>query len=66
MKKKELTYEEAIEQVEILIEQIENNQIGMDELSEAIRKASDHLSFCKKKLHQVDEEVKQILEKSEA
>lgn len=64
MKKKELTYEEAMQQVEMLMEKIENNRIGMNELSETIKKASEYLTYCKEKLRQVDEEVEQILKET--
>ncbi len=65
MKKKELTYEEAIQKVELLMNKIENNEIGMNELSETIKEASDYLSFCKNKLHLVDQEIEQILKENE-
>lgn len=60
-----LTYEEAIQQVELLIAQIENNEISIDDLAEKIRLASEYLSFCKEKLHKVNEEIEKVLKETE-
>ena len=60
-----LTYEEAIQQVELLIAQIENNEVSMDDLAEKIRLASEYLHFCKEKLHKVNEEIEKVLKETE-
>lgn len=62
VKKKELTYEVAMEQLKAIIENLENNSLGIDSLSKELEKAQALLAFCKERLGQVEQEVKTVLE----
>jgi exodeoxyribonuclease VII small subunit len=60
-KKTELNYDAAIEELEEIINGLEDESIGVDELSDRIKRAAELIQFCKAKLYRTDEEVKEIL-----
>jgi len=62
MAKKEQTYTEALAEVEKIIAQLESNELDVDKMVVAVKRASDLLQFCREKLHSIDEEVKKIVE----
>lgn len=59
------TYKEAIEKLQRIITDIENNDPDVDVLSEKVREATRLIKLCKEKLFKADEEVKKILEELE-
>ncbi len=61
MAKKAVTYNEAIAEIEDILEQMENEEMDVDELSAKVRKVSELLKICRKKLTQTEEEVEKIL-----
>ncbi len=61
MAKKKLTYSQAIEEIEDIIAQIENNEIGIDELPQNVSRVAELLKFCKAQLRETEEEVDKIL-----
>ena len=61
----ELTYSAALAELQQLAEDLENDEISIDELSDKIKRASKLLEFCQTKLRSTDEEVKKILAKME-
>ncbi len=61
--KQELKYEEAVHQLEVIVDKLENNELGIDELSEELKKAQQLIQLCKDKLTKTDAEIKKILDK---
>lgn len=61
MAKKALTYNEAIAEIEDILVQMENEEMDVDELSVKVKKVSELLKTCRKKLTQTEEEVEKIL-----
>ncbi len=61
MAKKALTYNEAIAEIEDILVQMENEEMDVDELSAKVKKVSELLKTCRKKLTQTEEEVEKIL-----
>lgn len=61
MSKKQLTYNEAIAEIERIINQIENQELDIDELSSNVKRVAELLRFCKLKLRNTEEEVQKIL-----
>lgn len=61
MTKKKLSYKEAIQEVEEILQQIENEELDVDELSEKVKKAATLLKWCREKLRSTEEEVDSIL-----
>ena len=62
MKKENLKYSEAIEKLEQIVAQIERNDLDIDSLAEKLKEAKSLVEFCKKRLFEVDEEVKKLLQ----
>lgn len=62
MKKKAITYEEAMQQLEQLIAHVENNETGIDELAGKLKEAQELIKLCRGKLYAADEEIKKLLE----
>lgn len=62
MAKKDISYNDAIEEIEKILHQIENEELDIDILSEKVKRVSALLKLCKKKLHQTENEVQKILE----
>ena len=57
MAKKEITYNEAVSEIEEILYQIESEELDIDILSEKVKRVSSLIKICKKKLHQTETEV---------
>lgn len=55
------TYQQAMDELDAIVSQIENDELSIDELSSKIKKASELITFCKVKLRKTDEEVEKML-----
>ncbi|MBK6964625.1 MAG: exodeoxyribonuclease VII small subunit [Bacteroidales bacterium] len=62
---KTITYAEAIEELETIVSEIENASIGVDELSEKVKRAAELIKFCRSKLTATEREVGSILKNLE-
>ncbi|MBX7182386.1 MAG: exodeoxyribonuclease VII small subunit [Bacteroidia bacterium] len=65
MKKKQLTFEEAIQQLDELIQRLESGQISMDELKTTLSQSKELVDFCRGRLREIPpmvEELKNSLE----
>ena len=60
--KKEMTYSQAMEQLEKIVAQLEDNSLDIDQLSDKVKTAQQLIAFCRAKLTKTDEEVKKLLE----
>ncbi len=54
---KEPTYKEAMDELESIAHQIENEEPDIDELSQMVKRAKDLIKICKKKLKKTGEEI---------
>ena len=57
-----ITYTQAVERLEEIMNRVQNGGMDVDNLAVALKEASALLLFCRGKLYKVDEEVKQLLE----
>ena len=64
-KNKELTYSQALAELEDIISRIESEQVDVDALAEKVKRASVLIRFCREKLKSTEEEVKSVLSDSE-
>ena len=62
MKDSKLTYEEAYKELESIISDIEEGEIGVDVLSEKVKRAAELIAFCKQKLATTESDVQKILD----
>lgn len=61
MKESKMTYKEAMEEIESVVEKLEDNRLEIDELSAQVKRVSELLAFCKARLHETEEEVEKVL-----
>lgn len=64
--KNKTTYSAAIHELEAIVSEIENADIGVDELSEKVKRASELIKICKDKLYKTEEEVSAVLKEIES
>ncbi len=58
---KKQTYQNALNELEDIIEAIENEDIGIDELSSKVKRAASLLQFCQTKLRKTETDIDAIL-----
>ena len=61
MEKKEMKYEEALRQLDDLVEKMENDELDIDQLSDQLKKAKKLVKLCKDKLTKTDAEIRKLL-----
>ena len=59
---KDLTYGEAMTQIEEILEKIEAGELDVDELTEKVKKVANLLEVCKKKLKTTETEIQKVIE----
>ena len=65
MTTKKVSYNEAMAEIEDILEKIENEELDVDNLAEKVKRVSVLLKICKDKLLQTNEEVEKILKEME-
>ncbi|MBF0464840.1 MAG: exodeoxyribonuclease VII small subunit [Nitrospirae bacterium] len=63
--KKEKKYSEAIQEIEGIITEIENETIDVDLLTEKVRTAVGLIKLCKSRLRSTEEELENVLKEFE-
>ena len=62
MEKKNIKYEEALSQLEEIVEKMENDELDIDQLSDQLKRAKALVKICKDKLTKTDDEIKKLLD----
>lgn len=60
-----IKYQEAFEELQQIVTDIEEGEISVDELSEKVKRAAQLIKICKTKLTQTEANVDQILKELE-
>ena len=61
MEKEGMKYEQAVRELEEIVERMENDELDIDQLSEQLKRAKTLVKLCKDKLTKTDEEIKKLL-----
>lgn len=56
-----ITYSEAMAQLEAIVEKMQSNQCSIDNLNDLTKKSLELLKICKEKLTATDEQLQKIL-----
>ncbi len=64
--KKDLTYEQALTQLEQIVSGVEHDGLDLAELSAKLKEAKELLSFCKAKLLKAEADIHKIMDDGEA
>lgn len=62
MAKKQLSYSEAIAQIELLMERFRTDEMDIDTLTAEVKRATELIAMCKERLTKVEKEVEQLFE----
>ncbi len=65
MATKKISYNEAMSEIEEILDKIENEELDVDELAEKVKRVSVLLKICKDKLQKTNEQVEQVLKEME-
>ena len=61
MPKKEFSFNEAVVEIEKILRNIESGELDIDKLSVEVKRASELIRQCQKKLRTTEEEINSIL-----
>jgi exodeoxyribonuclease VII small subunit len=59
--KESLTYELAFDELKAIAEEIDNESVSVDVLADKVKRASELIQFCQKKLRSTEKEINQII-----
>lgn len=65
MKKEKLTYEEAMQRLETIVESLEQDKLRLEDLGKSLTEAKNLAQICKEKLALAENDIKKILEEDE-
>ena len=57
----DFSYEAAMQELQMLVGQLQNDQIGVDSLAEKVRRAAELIRLCREKLRQTEDDVTEAL-----
>ena len=58
---KDLTFDSAMERLQEILAGLQSEQIGVDDLAEQMKEAAKLVQFCKKRLHDAELQVKEVM-----
>ena len=62
---KDPTYNEAIAEIEEILERIETGELDVDELTDKVKRVAFLLETCKKKLKTTEREIQKVMDSLE-
>lgn len=65
MTTKKISYNEAMTEIEEILDKIENEELDVDELAEKVKRVAVLLKICREKLLKTNEQVEQVLKEIE-
>lgn len=65
MAAKKISYNEAMNEIEEILQMIENEELDVDDLAEKVKRVSVLIKMCKDKLHKTNLQVEQVLKEME-
>lgn len=60
---KEIKYEEAVRQLEAIVNKMEDGELDIDSMATQLKQAQELVKLCKQKLKRTDNEIQKLLEK---
>ncbi len=61
MTKEKLSYDDAVIEIESILEKIEGGDMGVDELAEKVGRVTELLKLCRDRLYKTEEKIDKIL-----
>ncbi len=63
MNEKQISYKQAFEELEGILEDIKERSVDVDELSDKVKRARELIGVCEKRIKQVEMEVEEVTKK---
>jgi len=63
---KELTYEQALAELQAIVADLQEDAIGIDELAAKSERAADLIRFCREKLRRTEERLETLFDVEES
>ena len=60
MTKKNMTFENALENLEKLVQQLESGETGLEDSMKKFEEGQELIKFCLEKLNEADEQIKKL------
>lgn len=60
---KDIKYEEAVRQLEKIVDKMEIGELDIDSMAAQLKKAQELVKLCKDKLKRTDADIQKLLEK---
>lgn len=60
MAKKQITYTEALGEIEQILERFRSDEMDVDTLAQEVKRATELITLCKERLTKVEKEVEQL------
>lgn len=60
---KDIKYEEAVRQLEKIVNNMESGELDIDSMAAQLKKAQELVKLCKDKLKRTDADIQKLLEK---
>ncbi len=60
---KDIKYEEAVRQLEKIVDKMESGKLDIDSMAAQLKKAQELVKLCKDKLKRTDADIQKLLEK---
>ncbi len=57
-----LTYEEAIQELQETVAQLQEDEVNIDQLSAKVKRAAELIAYCREKLRATEEEIGGLFE----
>lgn len=61
MTKEKISYNDAVTEIESILEKIEEGSLDVDALTEKVSRVSDLLKICRDRLHKTETQIDKIL-----
>ncbi|PLW92872.1 MAG: exodeoxyribonuclease VII small subunit [Marinilabiliales bacterium] len=58
---KDIPYSKAVEELEAIITEIENDETELDQMMEKVKRAAELIRYCRQKLLRTEDEVNNVL-----
>lgn len=63
--RKKVTYEQAVEEIETIVQRLEDGESGLEESLKLFEKGMELLKFCEGKLNEAQNKVEKIIQQGE-
>lgn len=60
MSKKKISYESALKELQAIVSQLQEESIGMDDLSAKVARGAELIEFCKTELRKTEQQLSDL------